>query len=316
MESPVLKADALVRDFAGGPRAVDGLSFSLRPGEVLGFLGPNGAGKSTTMQMITGSLAPSSGSVQLAGFDLLRQPVEAKRRIGYLPEIPPLHMDLRVQEFLYYAARLRGLGARQARLAVPDVIDRCGLARVARRLINQLSKGYRQRVGLAQAIVHGPEVVILDEPTVGLDPVQIRSVRELIRDLGREHGVILSTHLLAEVQTVCDRVLIINRGRLVYQSSLAEAAGADEMELRCRDLPTDAIDRLQGLAGIIAVSHRDGGLRLQHDGRVTLADDVAALVREQGWQLISLAPLPPDLEQVFVDLSLHDGPESQGSVAR
>ncbi|MGB1109975.1 MAG: ABC transporter ATP-binding protein [Gammaproteobacteria bacterium] len=302
----VLEADSLVRTFSGGMCAVDGLSLKLKRGEVLGFLGPNGAGKSTSMKMLTGNLAPTAGCVRIHGHDLLREPREAKRHLGYLPEVPPLHDELRVREYLHYAARLRGMSGRDARMAVPRVIERCGLESVSNRLIEQLSKGYRQRVGLAQAIIHEPQVIILDEPTVGLDPVQIRSVRELIRELGNEHGVILSSHLLGEVQSVCDRAMIINQGRLVYQTVLDKAGASDDLlELRCRQQAKDAEARLLAVEGVVDVSEASGAWRIEHDAREGLIDAIAELVIREGWGLVSIQPAPADLEQVFVALSRH-----------
>lgn len=200
--------------------AVESLHLTLGKGEVLGLLGPNGAGKSTTMQMISGNLAPTSGEIFIGGIDLLDEPRKAKQQIGYLPEQPPVYRDLSVSEYLHYCARLRSLPSGRRKEAVERACERCGLTDVSARLIGNLSKGYRQRVGIAQAILHNPPVVILDEPTVGLDPIQIREIRKLIRELGQEHGIILSTHILPEVQAVCDRVQILNRGKTVFNDTL------------------------------------------------------------------------------------------------
>jgi len=200
--------------------AVDNLEVQLRKGEVLGLLGPNGAGKSTTMQMLTGNLAPTMGEIRINGIDLLDEPRKAKQQIGYLPEQPPVYRDLTVGEYLYYCARLHNVPAKERKAAVDRATERCGLESVGKRLIGNLSKGFRQRVGIAQAILHNPAVVILDEPTVGLDPIQIREIRRLIRELGQEHGIILSTHILPEVQAVCDRVQILNRGKTVFNDTL------------------------------------------------------------------------------------------------
>lgn len=200
--------------------AVNNLEVVLDKGEVLGLLGPNGAGKSTTMQMLTGNLAPSTGEIKINGIDLLDEPRKAKQQLGYLPEQPPVYRDLTVSEYLHYCARLRSVPAAQCRKAVDYASERCGLQAVNKRLIGNLSKGFRQRVGIAQAILHNPAVVILDEPTVGLDPIQIREIRSLIRELGKDHGIILSTHILPEVQAVCDRVQILNRGKTVFNGTL------------------------------------------------------------------------------------------------
>lgn len=200
--------------------AVNNLDLVLKKGEVLGLLGPNGAGKSTTMQMLTGNLAPTAGEILIHGIDLLDEPRKAKQQIGYLPEQPPVYRDLTVDEYLHYCTRLRNMPSAQRKEAAERASERCGLQEVGKRLIGNLSKGYRQRVGIAQAILHNPAVVILDEPTVGLDPIQIREIRSLIRELGQEHGIILSTHILPEVQAVCDRVQILNRGKTVFNGTL------------------------------------------------------------------------------------------------
>ena len=200
-------------------RAISHLSFTLKAGEVLGFLGPNGAGKSTTMQVITGNLAPSEGEVSIAGHDILEAPRAAKQHLGYLPEHPPVYRDASVDEYLRYCARLHRIARGQVIASVDRVKQLCGLEDVGRRLIGNLSKGYQQRVGIAQAIVHDPQVVVLDEPTVGLDPIQIREIRALIRTLGSQHSVILSTHILSEVQATCDREQIIRAGELIYSAS-------------------------------------------------------------------------------------------------
>lgn len=206
----------------GARVAVDALDLDLHPGEVLGLLGPNGAGKSTTLQMLSGNLAPSAGSVEICGVDVSEQPEAAKAHLGYLPEIPPLYRELAVSEFLRFAARLHRVPKADVEVAVRQALQRCGLDDVAQRLISNLSKGYRQRVGIAQATVHNPSVIILDEPTAGLDPLQIREIRELIGELGRTHSVILSTHILAEAETLCDQVLILHQGRTVFSGGMAD----------------------------------------------------------------------------------------------
>ncbi|MEZ5476264.1 MAG: ABC transporter ATP-binding protein [Thiolinea sp.] len=215
----LIEAEGLSR-FYGEHCAVENLHLHLHQGEVLGLLGPNGAGKSTTMQMLTGNLAPTTGEIRINGIDLLDEPRQAKRYLGYLPEQPPVYRDLGVNEYLIYCARLHGLSGDALQQALEQAVQRCGLKEVQKRLIGNLSKGYQQRVGIAQAILHSPPVIILDEPTVGLDPIQIREIRALIQELGQTHTVILSTHILPEVQTVCDRVHILNRGRTVFNDSL------------------------------------------------------------------------------------------------
>lgn len=218
-EEKLIQAMGLSRQYSGH-YAVDKVDVYLAKGEVLGLLGPNGAGKSTTMQLLTGNLAPTTGEIRINGIDLLDQPRQAKQQMGYLPEQPPVYRDLTVSEYLHYCARLRNVPPAGRQAAVERVSIRCGLEQVGTRLIGNLSKGFRQRIGIAQAILHNPAVVILDEPTVGLDPIQILEIRSLIRELGQEHGIILSTHILPEVQAVCDRVQILNRGRTVFNRSL------------------------------------------------------------------------------------------------
>jgi ABC-2 type transport system ATP-binding protein len=221
MSEITVRASDLSRSY-GSRSAVSGISFELRQGEVLGLLGPNGAGKTTTLQMLAGCLAPSTGAIEICGIDLLEQPRQAKALLGYLPETPPLYRELTVDEFLRLAARLRAIPTAAIAAAVDRAKQRCGLNEAGKRLIGSLSKGYQQRVGIAQAIVHNPRVVILDEPTVGLDPIQIREIRSLIRELGGEHSVILSTHILPEVESVCDRIQIMNQGKLVFGGDMSE----------------------------------------------------------------------------------------------
>lgn len=221
MPDYTVSAHALSRHYATHV-AVRDLSFELHRGEVLGLLGPNGAGKTTTLQMLAGCLAPSAGSIEICGIDLLDQPLKAKALLGYLPETPPLYRELTVDEYLRLAARLRRVAKTELANAIEQAKLRCGLTEVGKRLIGNLSKGFQQRVGIAQAIVHNPSVVILDEPTVGLDPHQIREIRKLIKELGREHSVILSTHILPEVESVCDRILIMHHGQIIFTGNLEE----------------------------------------------------------------------------------------------
>ena len=225
-EEPLIVADHITR-YYGRQCAVDRISFTVGRGEVLGLLGTNGAGKSTTMKMVCGVLATHQGSISIAGYDMLKSPRSAKRHIGFLPEKPPLYPEMRVDDYLCYAAQLRGIKGVVVRHAIEDVKQRTGLSEVGRRFIGQLSKGMQQRIGVAQAIIHSPLAVVLDEPTAGLDPNQIATVRQLIKLLGKQHGVILSTHILSEVHSVCDRVLIIDRGKLVLDTPLAALPQGD-----------------------------------------------------------------------------------------
>jgi ABC-2 type transport system ATP-binding protein len=304
-QNPVtLSARDLARNFGVHP-AVRGIRLELRRGEVLGFLGPNGAGKTTTMQMLTGNLAPSAGGVEICGIDLLEQPVAAKARVGYLPETPPLYKDLTVDEYLRLAARLHRVARAGLTAAVEKAKGRCGIADVGQRLIGTLSKGYQQRVGIAQAIVHEPDVVILDEPTVGLDPNQIREIRALIRELGGDHSVILSTHILPEVESVCDRVEIMNQGAIVYSDSIValkrlERGDAIRIVLR-KAPPAQEIGRIPGIGRVEALG--EGRFRVHREGE---ADPVDTLVRacvDRGWGLAELRPDETRLEDVFVRLT-------------
>jgi ABC-2 type transport system ATP-binding protein len=219
MDNLTVEAIELTRLY-GGRAAVSDVSFHLTKGQVLGFLGPNGAGKSTTMKMLTGNLAPSAGSVKICGIDMMENPKEAKALIGYLPEMRPLYKEFTVDEYLTIAARLHRVSSKHIKKAVESAKERCGLSHMSKRLIENLSNGYQQRVGIAQAIIHNPMVVILDEPTVGLDPIQIRDIRALIKEIGQEHSVIVSTHILPEVEMVCDHVQIIDKGKLVFNGGI------------------------------------------------------------------------------------------------
>ena len=293
----------------GDVHAVQGLNFQLRRGEVLGFLGPNGAGKTTTMQMICGVLAPSEGAVHIGGVDLFADPIAAKRQLGYLPEQPPLYRDFTVDEYLRYCARLHGLRSQQASAALQEAKARCGLQDNGRRLIGNLSKGYQQRVGIAQAIVHRPAVVVLDEPTVGLDPIQIREIRELMSELGNDHGVILSTHILPEVQAVCDRVQILHEGRLVLDEDLAELSRTQHpRSTRVRFRRPPSRKALAGLEGVTRVESLDTEmLRLHHTADEALAERIVAASVAGDWGLYELVAESRSLEEIFVELTFGEG---------
>jgi len=301
---PTLSASKLTRTF-GARRAAQDISITLHRGEVLGLLGPNGAGKTTTMQMITGNLAPSAGEIRVCGIDLLEAPARAKARIGYLPETPPLYRDFSVDEYLRFAARLHRVERSGLAGAVERAKGRCGLADVGHRLIGTLSKGYQQRVGIAQAIVHDPDVVVLDEPTVGLDPNQIRDIRALIRELANSHSVLLSTHILPEVETVCDRVQILSAGRVVYTDTIAalkQHRGGHALTVSLRRAP--ATGRLAAIPGVRSVEHLGGTrFRLFHDPGVDPAEALVRASVEEDWGLAELAPVETSLEEVFVQLT-------------
>jgi ABC-2 type transport system ATP-binding protein len=304
ISTPFISVKALSR-YYGPIHAVRNISFDVKRGEVLGFLGPNGAGKSTTMQMLAGNLAPTSGQILINGIDLLDQPRRAKADIGYLPEQPPLYKELTVNEYLAYAARINRIARPQQREAIDSAKQRCGLTEVGRRLIGNLSKGYQQRVGIAQAIIHSPAIVILDEPTVGLDPIQIREIRHLIRELGDNHGVILSTHILPEVQATCDRVQIIHNGELVLSDSLAhlnEEMQADSLIVAFANPPSlnelEAINAVQSAEAL-----DDQRFRLQFDAAHNPAPTIAQQAVSNGWQLLELTPQRHTLEEIFVQIT-------------
>lgn len=282
--------------------AVNKLKLTLNKGEVLGLLGPNGAGKSTTMQMLTGNLAPSEGTITVKQVDLLDNPKQAKAHIGYLPEHPPVYRDLTVQEYLMYCAGLKGIAKKKRLDTVLSACQRCDLLDVKHRLIGYLSKGFRQRVGIAQAILHSPSIIILDEPTVGLDPIQINEIRDLIKDLGQDHGVILSTHILPEVQAVCDRVQIMVKGQTVYNEALSEfSVDNNQLLVECEH----AIDIAQ-LEALDKVETVQVGINNQYEitfmDAINYVPDIMQLAVEQGWKLKKISPKQQTLEQTFIDL--------------
>jgi ABC-2 type transport system ATP-binding protein len=303
----LIKVEHLSRRF-GNTLAVNQLSFEVKRGEVLGFLGPNGAGKSTTMQMLTGNLAPTAGAVTINGIDMLESPKEAKLALGYLPEQPPLYRELTVDEYLTYCARLNRIEKSKIATAVDNAKQRCGLTEVNLRLINNLSKGYQQRVGIAQAIIHSPDVVILDEPTVGLDPIQIREIRQLIRDIGTEHSVILSTHILPEVQATCDRVQIINKGEMVLSDTidgLTQRMQSSSLRVALRRPPS--LEQLTAIDGVTAAELLEGDhLRLSHMPHTDPAEAIVERAVAEGWGLYELTPERLSLEDVFVNITTTD----------
>ena len=291
----------------GTRTVVDRVSFAVSKGEILGFLGPNGAGKTTTMRIVTGYVPPTSGSSKVAGFDVLDQPLEVKRRIGYLPEHPPLYREMLVRSYLEFVARIRAVPRRQVKARVDRALERCGLGSVSGRLIGLLSKGFQQRVGLAQAILHEPDLLILDEPTVGLDPSQIREIRQLIKSFAGEHTVILSTHILAEVTMTCDRVLIINEGRIAAEDTLEGLAARGERNLKVTvrlARPVEGVVAALGsLPGVDHAAAQDGAvggylvaMKEGQDARET----IATLAVQRGWGLLEMRPLTLSLEEIFI----------------
>lgn len=293
----------------GSHQAIDRLSFSVKKGEVVGFLGPNGAGKSTTMKIITGFMAPSAGSASVAGFDVFENPLEVKRRIGYLPEIPPVYLDMKVIDYLKYVAELKGIETNKLKASVDRAIEKTNLESVAQRLIHNISKGFRQRVGIAQAIVSDPEVLILDEPTVGLDPKQVAEIRDLIRELRGQHTIILSTHILSEVQATCERIIIINRGKIVAQDTLQNLAslqkGRRRVHLSFKKKTESLVKGLMSLNGVLGVVEEAGAnsFTLETDENDEVIENIAQLVIQQKAGLLEISSVKADLEDIFLKLT-------------
>jgi ABC-2 type transport system ATP-binding protein len=304
----------------GRVTAVDDLTFKVERGEILGFLGPNGAGKTTTMRILTGYMPATEGKAMVAGFDVFNQPIEAKRRTGYLPETPPLYPEMTVREYLQFVARIKikGVSSSERRQRVEDAMRRTRVLDMAARLCSKLSKGYRQRVGLAQAIIHNPEVLILDEPTAGLDPKQIIETRQLIKELAGTHTIILSTHILPEVSQTCERVVIINKGKMVAVDTpgnlTAKLRGSETMYVQIDALGQDATAALRSIPGVTGVTVAD-----THDGLVgyevtsgqgrDLRRDLARAVVMQNWGLLELRPSRMSLEEIFLSLTTEESAE-------
>lgn len=308
----VIRVSHLTKNF-GPVTAVDDVSFTVDEGEVVGFLGPNGAGKSTTMRMLTGFLPPTGGSIQVAKRDVRTESLAVRKRIGYLPEKCPLYNDMRVDEYLHYRARLKGMSRAARKRRVKEVKTRCGLIDMERKLIGHLSKGYQQRVGLADALVHEPELLILDEPTQGLDPNQIREVRGLIAELARSHTILLSTHILPEVEMSCQKVIIINQGRIIAADTLANVRrdwfGCPRARLEIRGPRLSVVSAVQEIAGVVSVKadHLEGNWsRLAVDSRIepdVLGEQLFILARNEGWALRRLEFERQTLEEVFVEVT-------------
>lgn len=310
----MINVQNLTKRFSGRT-AVDGISFQVQPGEIVGFLGPNGAGKSTTMRMLTGYLPPTSGSAEIGGHDVFHDSLKARREIGYMPENVPLYEDMRVGEYLSFRAALKGVKIRSVRSSVDRAMEYCGLGEVEKKMIGTLSKGFRQRVGLADALVHRPRLLILDEPTNGLDPNQIRQVRSLITQLAGEHTILLSTHILSEVQMNCRRVIIINKGRIRADNTpeiLAEnlqSSGTVTVELQAG--PAQVEEKITSLTHVRRIAATDAGggwhryeLRVEPGGEVRVA--IADLAKAQNWPLRELTQHTATLEDVFVELTQRD----------
>jgi ABC-2 type transport system ATP-binding protein len=307
----------------GRVTAVDDVTFRVERGEILGFLGPNGAGKTTTMRVITGYMPPTEGRCKVAGFDVFDQPVEAKRRTGYLPETPPLYPDMTVREYLTFVARIKGVPSADRKARVEQVMKRVWIADVASRHCGKLSKGYRQRVGLAQAVLHNPDVLVLDEPTAGLDPKQIIETRQLIKELAGDHTIILSTHILPEVSQTCQRVVIINKGRVVAVDTpdnlTHRLRGAETMYVLV-EAPVDATPALQALAGVTRVSVADRhdraiGYEVESVRDADIRRDLARTIVAQQWGLLEMRPLRMSLEEIFLQVTTEELTEKADKAA-
>lgn len=309
----MIKVEGLTKRYARTV-AVDNISFEVEKGQIVGFLGPNGAGKTTTMRVLTCFLPPTSGTANVAGFDVVEHPMEVKKRIGYLPETPPVYPEMEVAEYLSFAGQLKGISSADIKRRVDDAMSRCALGDVRSRLIGKLSKGYRQRVGLAQAIIHNPDVLILDEPTSGLDPKQIIEIRELLRSLAGEHTIILSTHILSEVEHSCERVIIISKGKLVAIDSVANLTnrlrGSEAVAVEVESGPNandvqQRLEQVSGVSRVVLKDSKDGRLAFEVEslqGRHIRAD-LARTVVNSGWNLNELRSVGLSLEDIFLQLT-------------
>ena len=318
MPRPTIKVEHLSKVY-GSTTAIEDVHFSVNAGEIIGFLGPNGAGKTTTMRILAGYLPATSGTAIIAGYDVHRHSMQVRRHIGYLPEIPPLYPNMTVKGFLHFVAKIKGVKARQRRAKVAHALKRCQLTEQENTIIRRLSKGYRQRVGIAQAIVHEPPVIILDEPTVGLDPRQIIEVRDLIKSLAGEHTIIISTHILPEASTLCDRVTIINRGKVVTTNSPRELQAQLESnfgyEIEIAGASEQILPLLREVAGVVNVNVKDSSSSITSDRQyleVTCmpntepGKDLAAIIIEQGLELHEMRRIRPSLEDVFLELTTEE----------
>jgi ABC-2 type transport system ATP-binding protein len=312
----MIKVEGLTKRYARTV-AVDNISFEVEKGQIVGFLGPNGAGKTTTMRILTCFLPPSSGKANVAGFDVQEHPMEVKRRIGYLPETPPVYPEMAVDEYLDFAGRLKGISSGDIKRRVDDSLAKCALGDVRSKLIGKLSKGYRQRVGLAQAIIHNPDVLILDEPTSGLDPKQIIEIRDLLKSLAGDHTIILSTHILPEVEQSCERVIIISRGKVVAMDTVSNLTsrmrGSEHIAVEIDSAtgsPTvseaqQRLEQVSGVSRVVAKEPKDGRLLFEVEslqGRQIRAD-LARTVVNAGWDLSELAGIGSSLEDIFLQLT-------------
>jgi ABC-2 type transport system ATP-binding protein len=300
----------------GRVTAVDDVSFRVERGEILGFLGPNGAGKTTTMRILTGYMPATDGKALVGGFDVFTHPIEAKRRTGYLPETPPLYPDMTIREYLEFVARIKAVPVTERKTRVASVMERMRVTDMADRHCSKLSKGYRQRVGLAQALIHNPEVLILDEPTAGLDPKQIIETRQLIRSLAGDHTIVLSTHILPEVAQTCQRVVIINKGRVVAvdtpENLTARLKGVETMYVQVDAGGAEAAPALASVAGVtrvIAADGASGGFEVESERGTDVRRELARTIVNRGWGLLELRPMRMSLEEIFLQVTTDETPQ-------
>ena len=319
-DAPAEDAMIEVRDlthYYGPNPAVENVNFTVRRGEILGFLGPNGAGKTTTMRILTGFMPPTRGSVTLDGYDVVEKSLEVRKRVGYLPESVPLHTEMTVTNYLKYMGTLRRMNGRRIRRRIDDVIDVCRLGDYHKTLIGKLSKGFRQRVGIAQAILHEPEVLVLDEPTIGIDPIQVVETRGLIQELGREQTVVLSSHILPEVSMICERVLIIHEGHIVAADTPNNLAqhlrGVEQLEVEIGGPPAEVLPVLRGIDGATEVTHhpRPGinAYRVKYREGMDLRDEISRTVISNDWSLLSMQVNSMSLEEIFLRLTTAENDE-------
>ena len=313
MNNVMIQASGLTHYYGSFP-AIEDVTFGVKRGEILGFLGPNGAGKTTTMRIITGFMPPTRGQVTVGGHDVVDHSLEARRQIGYLPETVPLYTDMTVTNYLKYMGTLRAMAPKRIKQRINEVIDVCRLGDYRKTLVGKLSKGFRQRVGIAQAILHEPEVLVLDEPTIGIDPIQVVETRRLIQDLGKQQTVVLSTHILPEVSMICQRVLIIHQGKIVAEDTPANLAqrfkGGDRLEVEVGGPVDQVLPTLRKVKGVTKATHNQNQgrdiytiqVRPDHD----LRDEISRAVISQGWSLLSMQTLSMSLEEIFLRLTTQE----------
>ena len=297
--------------FYGPQPAIDEVTFNVKRGEILGFLGPNGAGKTTTMRILTGYMPPTHGQVTIGGHDVVKDSLEVRKLVGYLPETVPLYTEMPVTNYLRYMGSLRGMNNRDLKRRIPDVIELCRLNDYSKTIIGKLSKGYRQRVGIAQAILHEPELLVMDEPTIGIDPIQVVETRRLIQDLGKQQTVVLSSHILPEVSMVCERVLIIHQGHIVAEDTPENLAqtlqGVEQLQVEINGPPREVTTALRNIEGVIDVNHRNQPDKevylVKSEEGLDLRDEISRVIVSNGWGLLSMQLMSMSLEDIFLRLT-------------